>query len=100
MGLKKSLSIGLKKSGFEKSLSLKKLSQKKSQSQKNGLKKGLGIGHEKFGLKKVSVSVSNEISGLVTQCPLCNLKIIVCVSIRSAIPPRLVLNPRGYNSSN
>ena len=30
-------------------------------------KKSLGIGLKSFGLKKVSVSVSDEISGLVTQ---------------------------------
>ena len=63
--LRKSLTIGLKKSGFEKSLSLglKKFS----------LEKRLSLGLEKFGLKnlgiglkKVSVSVSDEISGLDT----------------------------------
>ena len=79
--LRKSLTIGLKKSGFEKSLSLglKKFSLEKRLSlglEKFGLK-NLGIGLKKiiskkvsvseiFGLKKVSVSVSDEISGLDT----------------------------------
>ena len=81
--LRKSLTIGLKKSGFEKSLSLglKKFSLEKRLSlglEKFGLK-NLGIGLKKiiskkvsvsvseiFVLKKVSVSVSDEISGLDT----------------------------------
>ena len=85
--LKKSLSIGLKKS--------------RRLSQKFGAQKSLGIGLKNLDLKKVSVlvskdlvskkvSVSNEISGLVTQCRPNKLHMRDIVSIACLVNEALV----------